>query len=432
MSDNTNSRFPHLGKLSLAIIENWAEPVLGKDAISAIKSPLIEKELLNSIVIKLSITEQRFIKEHSDQEVCNAIINLPLANLPSVIQAARDFYTRPTNNNLENTLNQQLANNFVNLEPERLRLGVSTYLNIFRQELAILSSEIRDKLSTEALLNIQINTERITTNLEQLVQALSIVANIDQEQEYKKITYNRLLQGLKERRNNTLLGDSVYEAEALYAEGKLPDELIDLLSAARDAFDEIRARAGRPTSAQRLGDLRSRKKALDEITGCKKQYIYDEIYGYERPTIEVLQDAAISYEMASEETAQHAIDTANKLLNEYPFRAAALLRDVLNQPLLDQHQQFTRKRLDEIEHQILERQQSVRLFIEKNLSQRQRKIVELAVTRQWNYHQIASELQLSPTMVNIQLQKICQKLQTHFGLELANVTTLITFLGGYW
>ncbi len=62
-----SQRFPHLGKLSLAILEHLVEPVLGEKAISEIKAPVAENALLESIGQALEIAEKRFTTDCDDK-----------------------------------------------------------------------------------------------------------------------------------------------------------------------------------------------------------------------------------------------------------------------------------------------------------------------------------------------------------------------------
>ncbi len=173
--DKTRSanRLPKLGKLSMAVIEHLVQPVIGDRAISEIKAPLVEKELRDSLAKALVDTEGRFVAEYTDAEVKEAVLNLPLANLPKVLQAVRDFYTRPTDNTLRQILHDQITTTFRCFPPEHIDSGVLTYLRILREELANLSSEIRGKLDTHAILSIEDNTMQIAKTLNRIEYRLS-------------------------------------------------------------------------------------------------------------------------------------------------------------------------------------------------------------------------------------------------------------------
>jgi hypothetical protein len=161
-------RFPDLGQLSLAVIEHLVQPVIGKKAISEAKAPLIEKELRESLAEALAKTEKRFIDEYGDTIVSDAILDLPLANLPSVLKAVRDFYSQPNDPSLRLVLFQQITTTFRHLPSENIESGIDAYLRILRIELLNLSSEIREKLTAQATLVIEDNTTRMADTLERI------------------------------------------------------------------------------------------------------------------------------------------------------------------------------------------------------------------------------------------------------------------------
>lgn len=165
-------RFPNLGKLSISILEHAIKPILGENAINEIKSPVVEKELLNSLEEALERTEKRFIAEYTDQAICEAVLSLPLSDLPTVVKAVRNFYIRPNDSTLSEVLSEQISVIFHNLASERIENGVSVYLKFLQNELINLNDEIRGKLSAHATLEIQENTTRIANTLTRLEQSL--------------------------------------------------------------------------------------------------------------------------------------------------------------------------------------------------------------------------------------------------------------------
>lgn len=187
MSDiSTKSRFPNLGKLSIALLEHTVKPIIGEKAIDEIKSPVVEKNLINSLEIALEKAEKRFISEYGDKEICEVVLNLPLSDLPSVIQAVRTFCSSPNDPTLGQVLSEQLKISFRNLSSERIDSGVSAYIRFLRDELANLSGDVRDKLSVHATLNIQDNTTRIATTMERILANLAIKDNVQPSLEFKR------------------------------------------------------------------------------------------------------------------------------------------------------------------------------------------------------------------------------------------------------
>jgi len=162
------SRFPNLGKLSIALLEHTVKPVIGEKAIDEIKLPVVEKDLIKSLETALEKAEKRFVSEYGDKEICEIVLNLPLSDLPSVIQAVRTFYSNPNDPALGHVLIEQLKASFRNVSLERIDLGVSTYIRFLRNELANLSGDIREKLGIHATFEIQNNTARIADTLDRL------------------------------------------------------------------------------------------------------------------------------------------------------------------------------------------------------------------------------------------------------------------------
>ena len=171
--NNDQSRFPNLGKLSIAILEHLVEPVIGEKAIETIKTPNEQRELKESIQKALEKTEERFNTEYTDKAVQEAIHALPLSNLPSMVRAVQDFFARPTDPALANIIIEQLRINFNNLPEEQIKYGTFAYLRILREELVSLSSEIREKLSTIASLQIQNDTQRIANTLDNIFEHIA-------------------------------------------------------------------------------------------------------------------------------------------------------------------------------------------------------------------------------------------------------------------
>jgi hypothetical protein len=187
MSDTpTKARFPNLGKLSIALLEHAVKPVIGEKAIDEIKSPVVEKDLQNSLETALEKAEKRFIIEHTDKAICEAVLNLPLSNLPIVTQTVRAFYSRPNNSTLGQVLGDQLKASFPNISSERIDSGVSAYIRFLRDELANLSDDVRDKLGIHATLEIQDNTARMANTLERVLGHLETKDSTQPRQESQR------------------------------------------------------------------------------------------------------------------------------------------------------------------------------------------------------------------------------------------------------
>jgi hypothetical protein len=163
-------RYPHLGRLSVAILENFVKPIIGEKAIDEVKAPVAEKELKAAITMALQNTEERLSTEYADPEFCEALLSLPLADLPTTLQNARTFYSKPTDSTLSEFLKQNLLSSFPRMPSERVEAGVSCYIGILREEFANISNDIRGKLNTLATLNIENNVAQMAKSLDRVLE----------------------------------------------------------------------------------------------------------------------------------------------------------------------------------------------------------------------------------------------------------------------
>jgi len=103
--------------------------------------------------------------------------------------------------------------------------------------------------------------------------------------------------GLSDRKDIKRLGRFVYNAEALFAEGQLPDNLIQLLEKARSDYDELRVNHGEETTMMRFGNLDARKEARDRISdrvAKGEKFIFDVTTNTEQDAFSLLREADAS------------------------------------------------------------------------------------------------------------------------------------------
>jgi hypothetical protein len=164
--DLTPNRYPNLGKLSVAILDEYVKKVIGEEAIKELKSPLQQKVLSDSLAKALKHAEDRFISEHrsEDKEIADGIMQLPIASMPSFGQAVWSFAERPSDPELKTLLKKQLDSDFPSLAIERKERVVDVYLNILRQELISISAEMREKLMAMAVFDIDEQIKQILKN----------------------------------------------------------------------------------------------------------------------------------------------------------------------------------------------------------------------------------------------------------------------------
>lgn len=164
--DSSPKRFSNLGKLSVAILEEYLKKVIGDEAIKELKSPLQEKVLSDSLAKALKSTEERFVSEHGleDKEISDGLIQLPIADLPSFGQAIWSFAERPSDPGFKDLLKRQLEYDFPSLSGERKDRAIDVYLNILRQELISISTEMRGKFMALALFDIDEQMKQVVKN----------------------------------------------------------------------------------------------------------------------------------------------------------------------------------------------------------------------------------------------------------------------------
>lgn len=153
--DEHETKNIHLGKLSVSILENLVKPVIGEAAINIIKEPVLYQKQEKKLIKSLSETEIRFINEFHDQNICRALIDLPLADLDSVQMALRNFFRHPANPSFKQTLELILQKDYPNLPKGRIIGSIETYLNILREELASEFPEFATKMTALAAMSTQ-------------------------------------------------------------------------------------------------------------------------------------------------------------------------------------------------------------------------------------------------------------------------------------
>jgi hypothetical protein len=89
--------------------------------------------------------EERFISEYDDKELCSALLNLPISNLPSINQALYDFYEHPASPILRNVISKQLYSDYPSSVEHKINSMVEKYLEILRQEIIGVSAIFEKK-----------------------------------------------------------------------------------------------------------------------------------------------------------------------------------------------------------------------------------------------------------------------------------------------
>src|SRR6266511_3152646 len=133
-----------LGKLSLAILENFVESKLGEKFIKELRH---DYDLVATITSALENAENRFLIEFEDKDLSHAMfVDLTQKDRPELQNAVMDFYQHPSRSSFKEVLSDVLLGEFKTLSEDRVEPASSTYVAILTEELAMLDSEFREKV----------------------------------------------------------------------------------------------------------------------------------------------------------------------------------------------------------------------------------------------------------------------------------------------
>ena len=135
---------PKLGKLSLAILENFVKSNLGDEFIKELRG---DYDRSANIAQALENAEERFLKEFQDRDLSKAMfVDLSQQDRPLLASAVKKFYEHPTDSDFQNVLSDLLLGEFKSLPRERIEKAVQFYLKVLTEELAMIDSSFRDKV----------------------------------------------------------------------------------------------------------------------------------------------------------------------------------------------------------------------------------------------------------------------------------------------
>lgn len=171
------SRFPDLGKLSLALIENAVAPVLGKETIQVIKGPYSNRQLYEKLCEILAEAERRFYEQSTNKRIASGLAQLKLSDLESVRKFFWEFVENPARPDFSNALETQFRSDYPTLAENIRREAVNLYIQILQDEIIVLDSNTREKLCVVALKNIATGVSQIAANTGRMVNQLDELLN---------------------------------------------------------------------------------------------------------------------------------------------------------------------------------------------------------------------------------------------------------------
>ena len=149
-----SDRLPNLGKLGLSILEARVKNLIGEDAIKVLKKPVEDKDLEKALSDALNTTEIRFRQEFPHKDLGDALLDLPLKNLPSFQKSVQEFYAHPNSLSLHRMVRSQFEMDYPRLDSKMKEFATNSYLEILQEELILVSDEIQRKLISFAILGI--------------------------------------------------------------------------------------------------------------------------------------------------------------------------------------------------------------------------------------------------------------------------------------
>jgi hypothetical protein len=138
-----------LGKLSLAILENFVEGKLGKKFVDELRRPT--KRTL-AITKALERTEDRLEKEFEDKALSKRILSGAYESSNSQLrEAVGRFYDHPTDPDFPKALHMLISANNQYFTAKRIEKGVTEYIAILTEELIAVDDGFRQNASAIAV-----------------------------------------------------------------------------------------------------------------------------------------------------------------------------------------------------------------------------------------------------------------------------------------
>ncbi|HEX2698443.1 MAG TPA: NB-ARC domain-containing protein, partial [Anaerolineales bacterium] len=156
-----------LGKLSLAILENFVESKLGKKFVDELREPT---DRAIAVTTALEQTENVFRGGYDDKEVSKALFeDLEQKDRPALQEAVGKYYDHPTDPSLRQALREILFDEFKDvLSKERIDKAVDHYIKTLTKELIQTDDGFRDNIAALATYEGSLADQRSAQYLEQI------------------------------------------------------------------------------------------------------------------------------------------------------------------------------------------------------------------------------------------------------------------------
>ena len=133
-----------LGKLSLAILENFVEGTLGKKFVDELRAPT-DRAL--TIEAALENTEKRFTKEFDDKVFAEKIFTQVGDQYIGLLsEVVGKFFDHPTESDFQKTLTRIVRDSFPYIDAARVDRAMQQYVTILTEECALADDTFREKV----------------------------------------------------------------------------------------------------------------------------------------------------------------------------------------------------------------------------------------------------------------------------------------------
>src|SRR5258706_4666571 len=154
-----------LGKLSLAILENFVEKALGEKFVDELRQPT-DREL--AIESALEKSETRFTKEFKNKTFAEKMFTQVKDDyLGLLVDAIEKFYEHPTDSDFQTVLNQIITESFSKVDTQLVASAVDLYINILTEEFALVDEKFREDVRAMADLRMTEILRRVEVLLSQ-------------------------------------------------------------------------------------------------------------------------------------------------------------------------------------------------------------------------------------------------------------------------
>lgn len=169
-----------LGKLSLTILENFVEGVLGEKFVDELRLPT---DRAIAIATALRATEELFIATFGDIDLSKALfVDLSQKDRPDLKNAVGKYFDHPTDPSLRRSLQKVLFGEFKNLlSKEEIDEAVDFYIMTLTRELMLADEVFRDNVAALTHYEGNLAEQRSTELLEQIVAQVMLRQDASQK-----------------------------------------------------------------------------------------------------------------------------------------------------------------------------------------------------------------------------------------------------------